>query len=181
MKRKKFRRRLSRLKFEEKILQITRVTKAVKGGKKLTFRAIVIVGDNRRKVGLGVGRGGDVSLAIDKAIINGKKKLIHAPLTKKYSIPYAVQTTFGACNILLKPAGLGTGVIAGGSTRTVLELAGIRNILTKQFGSNNLLNNAKATLIALNSLNEKIKLSTFQSARKYFFHKKIMQNYIQKK
>jgi small subunit ribosomal protein S5 len=169
--------RLSKLKFEEKIVQITRVTKVVKGGKKLTFRAVVIIGDNKRKVGVGIGRAEDVNLAIDKAVLNGKKNLINVPLTIKYSIPHVVKSTFGACSIMLRPASQGTGVIAGGSVRTVLELAGVKNILAKQFGSSNILNNAKATILALTNLNEKVELGKYQSSHKRIFYDKIMRKY----
>jgi small subunit ribosomal protein S5 len=169
--------RLSKVKYEEKIVQIKRVTKVVKGGKKMTFRAVVIIGDNKRKVGVGIGRAEDVNLAIEKAVLNGKKNLIIVPLTLKYSVPHVVNASFGACSIMLRPASLGTGVIAGGSVRTVLELAGIKNILAKQFGSNNILNNAKATILALTTLNEKIELGKFQSVRKQLFYDKIMRKY----
>jgi small subunit ribosomal protein S5 len=135
--------RLSKIKYEEKIVQIKRVTKVVKGGKKMTFRAVVIIGDNKRKVGVGIGRADDINLAIDKAILNGKKNLINVPLTLKDSIPHVVKSSYGACNLMLRPAQVGTGVIAGGSVRTVLELAGIKNIVAKQFGASNILNNAK--------------------------------------
>ena len=169
--------RLSKIKYEEKIVQIKRVTKVVTGGKKMTFRAIVIIGDNKRKVGVGIGRADDVNLAIDKAVLNGKKNLITVPLTLKYSVPHVVRSSYGACSIMLRPAALGTGVIAGGSVKTVLELAGIKNILAKQFGSNNILNNAKATIAALISLNEKIELAKTQSSRRQAFYDKIMKKY----
>jgi small subunit ribosomal protein S5 len=169
--------RLSKIKYEEKIVQIKRVTKVVKGGKKMTFRAVVIIGDTKRKVGVGIGRAEDVNLAIDKAILNGKKNLITVPLTLKYSVPHVVNASYGACSIMLRPASQGTGVIAGGSVRTVLELAGIKNILAKQFGSNNILNNAKATILALTNLNEKVELGKFQSLRKQLFYDKIMRKY----
>jgi small subunit ribosomal protein S5 len=169
--------RLSKVKYEEKIVQIKRVTKVVKGGKKMTFRAIVIIGDNKRKVGVGIGRAEDVNLAIDKAVLNGKKNLINVPLTLKYSVPHVVTASYGACSIMLRPASQGTGVIAGGSVRTVLELAGIKNILAKQFGSNNILNNAKATILALTTLNEKVELGKYQSVRKQLFYDKIMRKY----
>ena len=169
--------RLSKIKYEEKIVQIKRVTKVVKGGKKMTFRAIVIIGDNKRKVGVGIGRAEDINLAIDKAVLNGKKNLINVPLTLKYSIPHVVTASYGACSIMLRPASQGTGVIAGGSVRTVLELAGIKNILAKQFGSNNILNNAKATILALTTLNEKVELGKYQSGRKQLFYDKIMKKY----
>jgi len=169
--------RLSKLKFEEKIVQIKRVTKVVKGGKKLTFRAVVIIGDTKRKVGVGIGRADDINLAIDKAILNGKKNLINVPLTLDYSIPHVIKANYGACKIMLRPSTIGTGVIAGGSVRAVLELAGIQNILAKQFGSSNILNNAKATILALNLLNEKVELGKYQSTRKQIFYDKIMKKY----
>ncbi len=169
--------RLSKIKYEEKIVQVKRVTKVVKGGKKMTFRAIVIIGDNKHKVGVGIGRADDVNLAIDKAILNGKKNLINVPLTSKYSVPNVINASYGASNIMLRPASQGTGVIAGGSVRTVLELAGIKNILAKQHGSNNILNNAKATILALTYLNEKVELGKYQSSRKQNFYDKIMKKY----
>jgi small subunit ribosomal protein S5 len=166
--------RFSKIKYEEKIVQVKRVTKVVKGGKKMTFRAVLIVGDNKRKVGVGIGRAEDVNLAIEKAILNGKKNLITVPLTTLSSVPHVINASYGACKIMLRPASLGTGVIAGGSVRTVLELAGIKNILAKQFGSNNILNNAKATILALTTLNEKIELGKAQSVRRQKFYDKIM-------
>jgi len=169
--------RLSKIKYEEKIVQIKRVTKVVKGGKKMTFRAVVIIGDTKRKVGVGIGRAEDVNLAIDKAVLNGKKNLINIPLTLKFSIPHVVNAQYGACSLMLRPASLGTGVIAGGSIRTVLELGGIKNILAKQFGASNILNNAKATILALTSLNEKVELGKYQSTRKQVFYDKIMKKY----
>ncbi len=169
--------RLSKLKFEEKILQIKRVTKVVKGGKKMTFRALVIVGDLSRKVGLGIGRADDVNLAIDKAILNAKKHIINVPLTKKFSIPHLTSSEFGACKVMIRPAPLGTGVIAGASMRTVLELSGIKNVSAKQLGAKNLLNNAKATISALSTLSEKIELAKYQSIRRRAFYKKVMKEF----
>ena len=166
--------RPSKTKYEEKIVQIKRVTKVVKGGKKMTFRAVVIVGDNQNKVGVGVGRADDVNLAIDKAVLYGKKNLISVPLTWAYSIPHIVISSFGACNIMLRPAAEGSGVIAGGSIKTVLELAGFKNILAKQFGSKNVLNNAKATVLALNKLNEAVELARFKSLRMRNFYNRVM-------
>lgn len=169
--------RLSKIKYEEKVIQVKRVTKVVKGGKKMTFRAVVIIGDNKRKVGVGIGRADDVNMAIEKAILSGKKNLITVPLTLIDSVPHVVKASYGACQIMLRPASQGTGVIAGGSVRTVLELAGIKNILAKQFGSNNILNNAKTTILALTLLNEKVELGKYQSLRKQVFYDKIMKKY----
>lgn len=166
--------RLSKVRYQQKIVQIKRVTKVVKGGKKMTFRSIVIIGDNKRKVGVGIGRADDVNLAIDKAVLNGKKNLVTVPLTFQSSIPHVIRSSYGACKIMLRPALQGSGVIAGGSVRPVLELAGIRNILAKQFGSNNILNNAKATILALTNLNEQIELGKYQSIRRQRFYDKIL-------
>jgi small subunit ribosomal protein S5 len=174
-KKQKF--KLSKLNYNEKIVQVKRVTKVCKGGKKMTFRAVVIIGDAKRKVGVGVGRADDVNLAIDKAILNGKKNLITLPLTINSSIPHVIGIKYGACSIMLRPAVEGTGVIAGGAMRTVLELGGVRNILGKQLGSNNILNNAKATILALTTLNEKIELGKYQSVRRQVFYDKVMKKY----
>ena len=143
----------------------------------MTFRAIVIIGDNKQKVGVGIGRAEDVNLAIDKAILNGKKNLITVPLTLKESVPHVMNASYGACKIMLRPATLGTGVIAGGSVKTVLELGGVKNVLAKQFGSNNILNNAKATVLALIALSEKVELGKTQSSRKRSFYDKTMKKY----
>ena len=169
--------RFSKKKYEEKVVQVTRVTKVVKGGKKMTFRAVVIVGDGKRKVGVGVGRAEDVNLAIEKAVLNGKKNFISVPLTLVFSVPHVIKASYGACKIMLRPASQGTGVIAGGSVRTVLELGGIKNILAKQFGSSNILNNAKATILALTHLNEKVDLGKVQSLKGQKFYQQIMRNY----
>lgn len=166
--------RLSKIKYIEKVLQVKRVTKVVKGGKKMTFRAVIVIGDQKKKVGVGIGRGDEVNLAINKAILNAKKNLIHIPLTNNFSIPHVVESKFGASHIMLRPASFGTGVIAGGSLRTVLELAGLKNILGKQFGSNNILNNAKATILALTQLNEKIELGKAQLSRQQAFYNQIL-------
>ena len=169
--------KLSKVNYNEKIVQVKRVTKVCKGGKKMTFRAVVIIGDAKRKVGVGVGRADDVNLAIDKAILNGKKNLITLPLTVNSSIPHVIGVKYGACSVMLRPAAEGTGVIAGGAMRTVLELGGVRNILGKQLVSDNILNNAKATILALTTLNEKIELGKYQSIRRQVFYDKVMKKY----
>lgn len=170
--------RLSRKKYQQKVVQIKRVTKVVKGGKKMTFRAVVIIGDEKQKVGVGIGRAEDVSLAIEKAILHGKKHLMRVPITlRNVSVPHVIKASYGACQIMLRPASAGTGVIAGGSVRTVLELGGIQNILAKQFGSNNILNNAKATILALKKMNETIELRRSQSMQKQLFYNQIMKKY----
>nr|YP_010619910.1 Ribosomal protein S5 [Symphyocladia marchantioides]WAX03923.1 Ribosomal protein S5 [Symphyocladia marchantioides] len=138
--------------WEEKVVQVRRVTKVVKGGKKLSFRAVLIVGNEHGKIGVGVGKANDVIGAVKKGVADAKKHIISIPLTKYFSIPHPINGTSGAAKIILRPSATGSGVIAGGSTRTVLELAGIKNILAKQIGSSNTLNNARAVLNALNNL-----------------------------
>nr|BBI37223.1 30S ribosomal protein S5 [Palmaria palmata] len=138
--------------WEERVVQVRRVTKVVKGGKKLSFRAILVVGDEKGQVGVGIGKASDVIGAVKKAVTDAKKNLINIPLTKVNSIPHPINGISGAAAVIMRPSAQGSGVIAGGSVRTVLELAGIKNILAKQLGSANPLNNARAALNALNSL-----------------------------
>jgi small subunit ribosomal protein S5 len=138
--------------WSERVVSIERVTKVVKGGKKMSFRAIIVVGNEKGKVGVGVGKAGDVITAVRKGVIDGKKHIISVPLTTSNSIPHLTNGRFGAAKIILRPSAPGSGVIAGSSIRTVLELAGVKNILSKQLGSNNLLNNARATINGLSTL-----------------------------
>ena len=142
-------------KLVERLIKISRVSKVTKGGKKLSFRAIVVVGDENGKVGVGVAKANDVVNAFKKAKINGRKNLIKLPITKSLSIPHSSIGNFGACNVILRPSIEGSGVIAGGAVRIVLEVAGVKNIIAKQLGSNNLLNNAKASICALENLTTK--------------------------
>ncbi|RAM50703.1 30S ribosomal protein S5 [Mastigocladus laminosus UU774] len=138
--------------WQERVIQIRRVSKVVKGGKKLSFRAIVVVGNERGQVGVGVGKASDVIGAVKKGVADGKKHLIDIPITKSNSIPHPVDGAGGGAKVMMRPAAPGTGVIAGGAVRTVLELAGVRNVLAKQLGSNNPLNNARAAVNALTAL-----------------------------
>ena len=138
--------------WSERVVAIQRVTKVVKGGKKLSFRAVVVVGDEKGKVGVGVGKAAEVITAVRKGVTDGKRNIVSIPLTTSNSIPHKTNGRFGAAKVLLRPSAPGCGVIAGGSVRTVLELAGIQNILSKQLGSNNLLNNARATVQGLSTL-----------------------------
>lgn len=138
--------------WEERVVQVKRVTKVVKGGKKLSFRAILIVGNERGQIGVGVGKASDVIGAVKKGVTDAKKHLICLPLTKTNSIPHPINGISGAAKVMIRPSAPGSGVIAGGSVRTVLELAGVKNILAKQLGSNNTLNNARAALNALKAL-----------------------------
>nr|QCI07053.1 ribosomal protein S5 [Haraldiophyllum bonnemaisonii] len=155
---KKFFKNKEETKWEERVVQVKRVTKVVKGGKKLSFRAILVIGNEKGQIGVGIGKASDVIGAVKKGLTDAKKHIIDIPLTKYYSIPHPILGKSGAATVMLRPSATGSGVIAGGSTRTVLELAGIKNILAKQLGSNNTLNNARAALDALKNLR------TFQEA-----------------
>lgn len=137
--------------FKEKVVQIRRVTKVVKGGKKMGFRAVVVIGDLKNKVGLGVGKAAEVSAAIRKGVEAAKKMMIEVPAVSG-TIPHDGYGTFSASKVFLRSAPRGTGVIAGGSVRTILELAGLKNVVAKSIGSANAINVARATLIALSSL-----------------------------
>lgn len=137
--------------WKERVVQIRRVTKVVKGGKKLSFRAIVIVGNSKGQVGVGCAKASEVIVAIQKAIAEGRKNLVTVPIFKT-SIPHPIVGNSGAGSVMLKPASQGTGVIAGGAVRAVLELAGIENILSKSLGSKSPLNAANATIDALKNL-----------------------------
>ncbi len=137
--------------WKEQVVQIRRVTKVVKGGKKLSFRAIVIVGNKKGKVGMGVAKAAEVIIAIQKAVADARKNLVSVPLFNA-TIPHMITGRSGAGSVILRPASKGTGVIAGGAVRAVLELAGVENILSKSLGSKSPLNAANATLNALKSL-----------------------------
>jgi len=147
--------RRNEVRFTERLIKISRVSKVTKGGKKLSFRAIVVIGDEKGQVGVGVAKADDVVNAFKKAKADGRKNLIKIPITKSLSIPHRVNGNFGACKIIMRPSIEGSGVIAGGSVRTVLEVAGIKNVIAKQLGSDNLLNNARAAICALGSLTTK--------------------------
>jgi len=146
-------------KFVERLIKISRVSKVTKGGKKLSFRAIVVVGDENGKVGVGVAKADDVVNAFKKAKTDGRKNLIELPLTKALSIPHHVIGTFGACKVILRPSIEGSGVIAGGAVRIVLEVGGVKNVIAKQLGSNNLLNNARASIYALKNLTTPVEVA----------------------
>jgi small subunit ribosomal protein S5 len=137
--------------WQEKIIQIRRVTKVVKGGKKMSFRAIVAVGNQKGQVGIGVGKASEVIMAIQKAITEAKKSLITVPIVRT-TIPHLIIGKSDASRVLLKPASKGTGVIAGGAVRSVLELAGIHDILSKNLRAASPLNSARATIDGLANL-----------------------------
>ncbi len=141
----------SEVQFVDKVVSINRVAKVVKGGRRFRFSAIVVVGDGQGKVGAGLGKAQEVPEAIRKALEKAKKEMIQVPIQHN-TIPYAVTGQFGSGKVLLRPATEGTGVIAGGPVRAVVEVAGIKKVLTKCLGSNNPHNAGKATMAALRQL-----------------------------
>lgn len=144
-------REANRDEFEQRILDIARVTRVMAGGKRMNFRACVAIGDKKGKVAVGVGKGADVTMAVNKAVNRAKKDMITVPMVKD-TIPHSIFEVQGAARILFKPARKGKGVIAGGVTRVLLELAGVKNATSKVLGTNNKINNARCTIEALRKL-----------------------------
>jgi len=137
--------------FEERVIHIDRVARVVKGGRRFRFRALVVVGDGKHRVGVGTAKGADVTAAVAKAVEVAKKQMITFPMYKG-TIPHEATAKVGGSNILIKPASEGTGLIAGGTVRTVLEVGGVKNIVSKSIGGGNRNNTAQATIEALRSL-----------------------------
>lgn len=137
--------------FTETTLSVDRVTRVVKGGRRMRFRAVVIVGNRKGKVGLGTGKANEVQIAVGKAVKAARRKMINVPL-EKGTIPHEVRIKFKSAKLLIMPASEGTGIIAGGALRTVLDHAGVKNVLSKRFGTGNKLVNAQAIIKALEKL-----------------------------
>lgn len=151
--------------FDERVVNIDRVARVVKGGRRFRFRALVVVGDRKGKIGIGIAKGADVTTAISKAIDTAKKNFVTVNLYNE-TIPHEAEAKVGGARILVKPAAPGTGLIAGGVVRTVLEVAGISNALSKSLGSTNKINTAYATLEALTSVVPASKWLTRQNDKK---------------
>lgn len=133
--------------FNSVIVDLARVTRVMAGGKRMRFRACVVVGDGKGRVGVGIKKGADVQMAVAKATRQAKKKLVVVPVVND-TIPHRMETSFRGARVLLKPASLGTGVIAGGAVRTVMQMAGVHNVVAKMKGSHNKINNVAATINA---------------------------------
>jgi small subunit ribosomal protein S5 len=143
--------------FEQKVVEIKRVTRVVAGGKRMRFRALVVIGDKKGKVGMGLRKGVDVAEAVNKAVNAAKKNMITVPIVDG-TIPHQVNIKYKSSKILLLPASKGTGIIAGGALRSVLDLAGVHNVLSKMFGSSNNVNNVKAAFEAFKRMKSKEEL-----------------------
>jgi small subunit ribosomal protein S5 len=150
-RRKSFKGKREKPEFDQQIVDLARVTRVTKGGKQMSFRACVVIGDRKGRVGYGVQKGKDVQGAVEKAVNQAKKRMIHVPITNE-TIPHRVQVKYKAAKVMLKPAPPGSGIIAGSVIRTVLEIAGVQNTSAKMLGkTNNKINNVKAAFLALQS------------------------------
>ena len=148
--------------FEERVVTINRVSKTVKGGRRMRFSALVVVGDGKGRYGFGNGKAGEVPDAIKKALEQAKKNLFRLPMTKGDTIPHEIIGKYGACEVYLKPAPEGTGVIAGGPVRAILELAGVRNVYSKVYGSRAPINIIRATHEGLKNLKSRGKVKVLR-------------------
>lgn len=151
--------------FEEVVINIDRVARVVKGGRRFRFKALVVVGDGKTRVGVGVSKGADVQAAVTKATAVAKKNIMHIPIANS-TIPHDVYAKVGGAKVLLKPASPGTGIIAGGTVRAVLNVTGVHNVLSKSLGSSNKVNAAYATLEALSQLKPKSEWTTEKESGK---------------
>jgi small subunit ribosomal protein S5 len=155
-KSRKFNKKREKPEFDQKLLDLARVTRVVKGGRRFSFRATMVIGNRKGKVGVGVSKGSDVSDAVNKAVNDAKKSMIEVK-TQGTTITHEISEKLGSARVMLKPARKGRGIVAGGPVRTVVELAGIKDIVSKSLGSSNKLNVARTTVSALSKLNDPVK------------------------
>ena len=148
--------------FDQKVVEVKRVTRVVKGGKRMRFRALVVIGDHKGKVGIGLKKGVDVAESVNKAVNQAKKNMIVLPLVND-TIPHEINLKYKSSKIIMLPARPGTGVIAGGAVRSVLDMAGVKNVISKMLGSNNKVNNVRATFEAFKAMRSK---ESIMNARK---------------
>lgn len=141
--------------FEDRVVEINRISRTVKGGRRIRFRALIVSGNQKGKIGIGIAKAAEVAGAIQKATQKAHKSMVEIPLTESSSIPERMMTSYGSASILLKPAPVGTSIIAGGTVRIIADLAGIKNLVAKSFGSNNKINIAMATFNALKEIKAK--------------------------
>jgi small subunit ribosomal protein S5 len=151
--------------FEEIVVRVTRTTKVVSGGKRMSFTALAVVGNRSGLVGWGYGKAGEVPFAVEKAIRNAKHAVIQVPLAANHTVPHVIEAKFGATRVVVRPASRGTGLKAGAAVRAVLEFAGVKDALTKVFGSTNSLNAVKATFTALRMLRDKEQVERLRGVR----------------
>ncbi len=144
--------------FDQKVVEVKRVTRVVAGGKRMRFRALVVIGDHKGKVGMGLKKGADVAESVNKAVNAAKKNMVTLPLVND-TIPHQLLVKYKSSSLMLKPAKPGSGVIAGGAVRSVMDLAGVRNVVSKMLGSNNKVNNVKAVFLAFSQMKSKKELS----------------------
>ena len=143
-----------RSEFDQKVVEVKRVTRVVAGGKRMRFRALVVIGDHKGRVGMGLRKGADVSESVNKAVNQAKKNMVTLPLVNE-TIPHELNIKYKSSSLMLKPARPGTGVIAGGAVRSVMDLAGVKNVVSKMLGSNNKVNNVKAVFAAFEKMKSK--------------------------
>lgn len=144
--------------FDQKVVEVKRVTRVVAGGKRMRFRALVVIGDHKGKVGMGLKKGMDVSDSVNKAVNQAKKRMVVLPLAED-TIPHEVRVKYKSSRLILRPAKAGTGVIAGGAVRSVMELSGVKNVMSKMIGSSNKVNNVKAVFKAFAAMKSKEQLA----------------------
>lgn len=140
--------------FDQKVVEVKRVTRVVAGGKRMRFRALVVIGDRKGKVGFGLKKGRDVAESVNKAVNQAKKNMVTLPLVHE-TIPHEINIKYKSSKLILRPAKAGQGVIAGGAVRSVMDLAGVKNVMSKMIGSNNKVNNVKAVFSAFKSMKSK--------------------------